>query len=117
MDRKIKSLLTEWRKTDDKNKVIKMMQAVLFKQPEKQILKKKQQKIDNKFIETTEDVKLGDKVIMKANRQVGTVTSIRGKKAIVQVGSVPITVALDAVAVVKEKNVEKNQEQIQEIPE
>ena len=28
------------------------MQALLFKQPEKQILKKKQKKIDNKFIET-----------------------------------------------------------------
>jgi len=110
MDRKLKSLLTEWKKTDDKNKVVKMMQAVLFKQPEKQILKKKQQKIDNKFIETTEDVKLGDKVIMKANRQVGTITSIRGKKAIVQVGSVPITVALDAVAVVKEKPVEQSTE-------
>ncbi len=117
MDRKIKSLLTEWRKTDDKNKVIKMMQAVLFKQPEKQILKKKQEKIDNKFIETTEDVKLGDKVIMKANRQVGTVTHIRGKKAIVQVGSVPITVALNAVAVVKEKPVEQITKRNEEVPE
>ncbi|MEO6135529.1 MAG: DNA mismatch repair protein MutS, partial [Ginsengibacter sp.] len=42
-DRKLKTLLVEWRKAEDKegkNKVIKMMQALLFNQPEKQILKK-----------------------------------------------------------------------------
>ena len=79
------------------------MQAVLFKQPEKQILKKKQQKIDNKYIESEEPDKHGDKVIMTANRQVGTVTDIRGKKAIVQVGAVPITVNIIDLVVVREK--------------
>ncbi len=103
MDRKLKSLLIEWKKTDDKNKVIKMMQALLFKQPEKQILQKKQKKFDNKYIETNEPVKEGDKVIMIANRQVGSVTSIRGKKAIVQIGAVPITVGIGDLVVVKEK--------------
>lgn len=103
MDRKLKSLLIEWRKTDDKNKVIKMMQALLFKQPEKRILEKKQKKIDSKYIETNETVKPGDKVIMIANRQVGVVTNIRGKKAVVQVGAMPITVGIGDLVVVKEK--------------
>jgi DNA mismatch repair protein MutS2 len=107
MDRKLKSLLIEWRKTEDKNKVIKMMQALLFKQPEKQILKKKQQKINSKYIETNELVKQGDKVMMTANRQIGTVTNIRGKKAIVQVGSIPITVNIAELVVVKEKETDK----------
>jgi len=102
-ERKLKSLITEWKKSDDNNKVIKMMQATLFKQPEKQILKKKQQKIDNKFIETNESVKPGDKVKMQVNQQIGVVTIIRGKKAIVQVGSVPITVSISDLVVVKEK--------------
>ena len=103
MDRKLKSLVAEWRKSDDKNKVIKMIQATLYKQPEKQILKKKQQKIDNKFIETNEPVKPGDKVKMQKNRQIGIVTTIRGKKAIVQVGSVPITVSIEDLKVIREK--------------
>jgi len=103
MDRKLKSILGEWKKTEDKSKVIKMMQALLFKQPEKQILQKKQKKIDNKYMETNEPVKEGDKVIMTANRQIGTVTNIRGKKAIVQVGSIPITVGIGDLVVVKEK--------------
>src|SRR6185312_12220502 len=103
MDRKLKSLLTEWKKTEDKNKVVKMMQALLFKQPEKQILQKKQNKIDNKYIETNEPVKQGDKVIMIKNRQIGIVTSIRGKKAVVQIGSIPITVGITDLVAVKER--------------
>jgi DNA mismatch repair protein MutS2 len=103
MDRKLKSLVVEWKKTDDKKKVIKMMQAALYKQPEKQILKKKQQKIDNKFVEINKPVNIGDKVKMQQNRQVGTVTEIRGKKGIVLIGSMPITVSLDDLVVVAEK--------------
>lgn len=107
MDRKLKSLLIEWKKTDDKNKVVKMMQALLFKQPEKQILQKKQKKIDNRYTETGEVVNEGEKVLMTANRQVGIVVKIRGKKAIVQVGTMPITVNIDELIVVKEKEVMK----------
>jgi DNA mismatch repair protein MutS2 len=103
MDRKLKSILIEWKKTDDKSKVIKMMQALLFKQPEKQILQKKQKKIDNKYIEINEPVEVDDKVIMITNRQVGIVTEIRGKKAVVQVGAIPITVSISDLKVVIEK--------------
>lgn len=103
-DRKLKSLIAEWKKAEDKNKIVKMMQAILLKQPEKQILKKKQQKINNKYIETNEVVKQGDKVIMKANRQVGIVADIRGKKAVIRVGAVPITVNILDLAVIKEKD-------------
>lgn len=107
-DRKLKSLITEWKKAEDKNKVVKMMQAILLKQPEKQILKKKQQKIDYKYIETKEPVKPGDKVVMKTNRQVGIVKDIRGKKAIVQVGAVPITVSITELVVVKDRPTTEN---------
>ncbi len=90
-------------KSDDKNALIKMIQSLLFKQREKQVVERQQQKIDKKYIETAEPVKEGDKVKMIANRQVGVVTKIRGKKAIVQVGVVPITVDLTDLVVVKDK--------------
>jgi DNA mismatch repair protein MutS2 len=80
-----------------------MIQSLLFKQREKQIVEKQQKKIDKKYIETAESVKEGDKVKMIANRQVGVVTKIRGKKAIVQVGSIPITVDVTDLVVVKDK--------------
>ncbi|MDQ6888828.1 MAG: DNA mismatch repair protein MutS [Bacteroidota bacterium] len=103
MERKLKSILIEWKKTDDKNKVIKMMQSILFKQREKQAVARQDKKMDSKYIETAEPVKEGDKVKMIANRQVGTVITIRGKKAVVQVGAVPITVNLTGLIVVKDK--------------
>ena len=107
MDRKLKSLMVEWRKTDDKNKVVKMMQAVLLKQPEKQILKNKQRKIDSKYIEVEEEIKEGSKVLLTANQQVGNVISLRGKKAVVQVGTIPITVNMSDLVVVKEREEEE----------
>ncbi|MEO6818248.1 MAG: MutS2/Smr-associated SH3 domain-containing protein [Ginsengibacter sp.] len=106
-DRQLKSLLVEWKKAEDKNKVVKLMQAVLFKQPEKKILQKKQRTIDSRFEETGDEVKIGDKVLLTSSRQVGNVLEIRGKKVILQVGSIPITVSLSDVKVVREKEIEK----------
>ncbi|KAA9037698.1 DNA mismatch repair protein MutS [Ginsengibacter hankyongi] len=103
MERRLKSIVIEWKKTEDKNALIKMIQSLLFKQREKQVVEKQQKKLDKKFIESSEPVKEGDKVKMIANRQVGVVTKIRGKKAIVQVGSVPITVDVTELIVVKDK--------------
>jgi DNA mismatch repair protein MutS2 len=40
---------------------------------------------------------------MITNRQVGIVTEIRGKKAVVQVGAIPITVSISDLKVVIEK--------------
>jgi DNA mismatch repair protein MutS2 len=107
MERKLKSILVEWKKTDDKKAVIKMMQSILFKQRETQTVAKQQKKIDNKYIETKDPVKEGDKVKMIANRQVGIVIKMRGKKAIVQVGAIPITVDATELIVVKDKLPEK----------
>jgi len=103
MERRLKSILIEWKKTDDKEAVIKMMQSLLFKQREKQVVEKLQKKIDKKYVETGETVKEGDKVKLTANNQVGNVIKMRGKKAIVQVGSIPITVDTTDLVVVKDK--------------
>jgi DNA mismatch repair protein MutS2 len=43
-------------------------------------------------------------VKMKQNRQVGIVKEIKGKKAILQVGVMPITVELKDLVVVKDKD-------------
>jgi DNA mismatch repair protein MutS2 len=103
MERKMKAILIEWKKADDKNAVIKLMQALLFKQRDRHVAEKHQKKIDDKYVETTEPVKEGDKVKMIANRQVGLVIKMRGKKAIVQLGAIPITVDATDLVVVKDK--------------
>jgi DNA mismatch repair protein MutS2 len=104
MERKLKALVNEWRKTDNKDEVIKMMHSVLFKQREKQVAEKQQKKIDKRFEEVGGNISEGAKVKMKNNRQVGVVKEIRGKKAIIQVGVMPITVEVADLVVVREKS-------------
>ncbi|MES2776686.1 MAG: MutS2/Smr-associated SH3 domain-containing protein [Bacteroidota bacterium] len=106
MDRKLKALVMEWRKTENKEEVVKMIHAVLFKQKEKQVAEKQQKKMDTKYIELNGDIREGDKVKMTKNRQVGIVKEIRGKKAIVQVGVIPITVDVSGLVKVMDKPVE-----------
>lgn len=108
MERRLKSMVIEWRKAEDKDKVVKMIHALLFNQKEKMVTEKHQKKLNEKFIEIGGDVKIGDKVKMKQNRQVGIVKEIRGKKAILQVGVMPITVGLQDIVVVQDKLEEQN---------
>ena len=49
------------------------------------------------------EIRVGDKVKMKKNHQVGQVIEIRGKKAIVKIGVLPIQTDLAGLVVVKEK--------------
>lgn len=103
MERKLKAMIMEWKREEDKAKVMKMMQALLFGQKDKLTPSKKERKLQEKFEEVNKPVQVGDMVKMRQNRQVGTVKEIRGKKAILQVGVIPITVSLEDLTVVREK--------------
>jgi DNA mismatch repair protein MutS2 len=103
MERKLKQIIFDWRKAEDKNEVIRQMQALLFKQKDKQVNEKVKKKFDSKYIEVGGTVQAGDKVMMKKNHQVGTVKEVRSKKAVVQLGLVPITVELNDLIVVADK--------------
>ena len=103
MERKLRQLLVDWRKEEDKSKVIKQMNALLFKKDEKKTVNKMQKKIESKFAEVGGEIKAGDKVKMKLNHQVGEVLELRGKRAVVKVGLLPMQVDLKDLVVVKEK--------------
>ena len=106
MERKLKQMLVEWRKEENKNKVIKQMEALLFKKDEKKVASKMQKKIDSKFNEVGGEIKVGYKVKMKKNHQVGEVMEFRGKRAVVQIGLLPMQVDIKDLIVVKEKKAE-----------
>ena len=106
MERKLKQIVFDWRRMEnqeDKTVLMKQMHAMLFKQKEKQVKEKAKKKFDSKYIETGGEVKPGVKVRMTQNNQIGTVKEIRDKKAIVQLGVIPITVELKNLIVVQEK--------------
>lgn len=103
MERKLKALLFDWKKTDNKEEVIRTMHALLFRQREKQVNKFQQKIIDKKFEEVGGEIKCGDKVKMKNNRNIGVVTELRGKKAIIRIGAIPITVDITDLVIVKDR--------------
>ncbi|MBN8689048.1 MAG: DNA mismatch repair protein MutS [Chitinophagales bacterium] len=103
MERKLKQIMVEWRREENKQKVIKQMEALLFRKDEKRVVGKMQKKIEEKFKEVGGEIKVGDKVKMKKNHQVGVVMELRGKKAVVKIGLLPMQVELSGLVVVKEK--------------
>jgi DNA mismatch repair protein MutS2 len=103
MERRLKAMVIEWRKAENKDEVVKMIHALLFNQKEKMQKEKQQKKLNEKFEEVGGEIKVGDKVKMKQNRQVGIVKEIKGKKALLQVGLMPISVALKELVLVIDK--------------
>jgi DNA mismatch repair protein MutS2 len=103
MERKLKQMIIDWRKTEDKNKVIWEMQNLLFKKNEQKVASKMQKKIESKFSEIDGEIKEGVKVKMKRNHQVGVVLELRGKRAVVKIGLLPMQVEIKDLVLVKEK--------------
>ncbi|MEO5985342.1 MAG: MutS2/Smr-associated SH3 domain-containing protein [Ferruginibacter sp.] len=103
MERKLKAMVVEWKRAEDKTKAVQMIQSLLFSQKDKLKSGKQQKKLNEKYEEVGGDIHIGDKVKMQHNRQVGVVRELRGKKAILQVGIMPMTVELKDLVVVREK--------------
>jgi DNA mismatch repair protein MutS2 len=103
MDRKLKAIVQEWRRSENKQEVMKQINALLFDQKQKQVAEKKDKKLNEKFVEIGGEIKVGVKVKMMKNRQVGIVKEIKGKNAVVQLGAIPITVNLSDLVVVLDK--------------
>lgn len=103
MERKLRQVVLEWKKEENKSKVIKQIDALLFKKDEKKVVSKMLKKIDSKYKEVGGEIKVGDKVKMKRNHQVGEVLELRGKRAVVKIGMLPMQVESKDLVVVEEK--------------
>lgn len=103
MERKLKQIIIDWKKEEDKNKAIKNISALLFNKHEQKASGKLKKKIDSKYDEVNGEIVIGVKVKMKLNHQVGEVLEIRGKKAVVKIGMLPMLVDMKDLIPVKEK--------------
>ncbi len=102
-ERKLKQIVLDWKKTAHKDEAIKQIQELLFKRKENHIKNKLEKKIEAKYREVQTPVAVGSKVKMKKNYQVGEVKEIRGKRAVVQIGMLPINIDLNDLIPVEEK--------------
>jgi DNA mismatch repair protein MutS2 len=103
MDRKLKQMVIEWKNTEDKEKVIKDIHNLLFRKDENKVVNKLQKKVEARYNEVGGDINVGDKVKMKSSHQVGEVMEIRGKRAVVKIGLLPMQVEIKDLVVVTEK--------------
>ncbi len=102
MERKLRQIVIDYRKTENKQEVIKHLNDLLFKKKESVVVNKLEKKVNKTFKETGTEIEVGALVKLRKNYQVGEVKEIRGKRAIVQVGVIPMSVEIaDLVAVQK----------------
>ncbi len=104
-ERKLKQIVLEWRKTENKTALIKQIENLLFKKKEQIVNNKLAKKAEQKYTETNAAISVGLKVKMKKNYQVGEVKEIRGKRAIVQIGLIPMNVEINDLVAVEEKQI------------
>jgi DNA mismatch repair protein MutS2 len=110
MERKLKQIVLDWKKSENKNDVVKNLKDLLFKRKEEIVVNKLAKKVDQKYKELKNDITVGSLVKLKKNYQVGEVREIRGKRAIVQVGTLPINVDLADLTAVEKIQEEKKAE-------
>ena len=103
MERKLKQIIFDWRKAKNKQEVIEQMQALLFNQKEKPQTEKIKNKFDEKYLEVEGNILTGSSVKMKKSHQTGTVRELRGRKAVVQIGLIPITIDITDLVLIREK--------------
>ncbi len=110
-ERKLKQIVLEWRKAnseEEKQDLIRQIQLLLFRQKQQQSSEKVRKKISSKYEEFEGEITVGQQVLMKKNHKVGEVREIKGKRAVVQLGLMPITVDVsDLVPVIVKEDSKK----------
>ena len=100
MERKIKQIALDWKKSDKKEEVMKNLYNLLFKKSDAIVINKLAKKVDKHYKEAIGPIVVGATVKLKKNYQVGEVLELKGKRAIVKVGQLPMNIEIDDLMVV-----------------
>jgi DNA mismatch repair protein MutS2 len=102
MERKLRQIVLDYKKTENKQEVIQHLRNLLFKKKEAIVVNKMANKVNKQYREVQQsEIVPGSLVKLIKNYQVGTVKEIRGKRAIVQVGQLPLNVQLNELVMVE----------------
>ncbi len=94
-ERKFKQIIHDWKKTENKQEVIESAEKILFRRKQIEQNVSAAKKADKKYITTARAPQIGDLVRNKQNHQVGRITEIKDKKAILKIGKLPFTVQIE----------------------
>lgn len=101
MERKIKQIALDWKKSEKKEEVMKNLYNLLFKKNDAIVINKLAKKVDKHYKETKQPIVVGAMVKLKKNYQVGEVIGFKGKRAIVKIGQLPMNIDLEDLMVVE----------------
>jgi DNA mismatch repair protein MutS2 len=101
MERKIKQIALDWKKSEKKEEVMKNLYNLLFKTNDKIVINRLAKKVDKQYKEIKQPIIVGAMVKLKKNYQVGEVIGFKGKRAIVKVGQLPMNIDVDDLMVVE----------------
>jgi len=99
-ERKFKQIIQDWKKTENKQDVIDAAENVLFKKKQLQTNAAAARKADKNYEVIGGNPQIGNLVRNKENHQVGTLSELRDKRAIVKIGNMPFNVNIDEWIVV-----------------
>jgi DNA mismatch repair protein MutS2 len=102
-ERKFKQIIHDWKRAENKQEVIDSAEKILFRKKQIQQNEAAARKADKKFRLSGRDPQEGDLVRNTQNHQVGRLSEIKGKKAVVKIGQMPFTVTLSEWVTVEEK--------------
>ncbi|WP_118951474.1 endonuclease MutS2 [Taibaiella helva] len=102
-ERKFKQIIHDWKKAENKQEVLESAEKILFRRKQIQQNEAAAKKADKKFRLSGRVPQEGDLVRHTLNHQVGRLTEIKGKKAVVRIGQMPFTINLAEWVTVEEK--------------
>ncbi|MFM1757087.1 MAG: hypothetical protein RL621_2076, partial [Bacteroidota bacterium] len=101
MERKLKQIALDWKKSEKKEEAMKNLFNLLFKKNDTIVINKLAKKVDKNFKEIKAPIVVGSTVKLKKNYQVGEVMELKGKRVIVKVGQIPMSIELEDLIVVE----------------
>ncbi len=101
LERKLKQLIQDWKKAEDKDQVLQDADKLLSKQKIKKSNQAIESKTNRKYKSTHLPVQVGSLVKNIQNAQVGTVEEIENKTAKVKIGNLIFTMDLDKLETVE----------------
>ena len=102
-ERKFRQIIQDWKRSENKQEVIKAAENVLFRKKQIDSNAAAARKADKMYAIVNTVPQVGDLVKNKENHQVGTLSEIKEKKAIVKIGNLPFTIDLKEWVVVKKR--------------
>ncbi len=102
-ERKFKQIIHDWKKAENKQDVITSAENILFRKKQVQNNAAAARKADKNYEVVGGKPKIGDYVRNKENHQVGTLSELRDKRAIVKIGNLPFNVNIDEWVAVRKR--------------